>query len=103
VGHIKVLGGPYVARGPDVAQACFKESKKKSKSHVQQIKAINHAWKNIPFVSLICKCSNESRTFMPNKIDLITVIQKIVCKSQLQIFILTKLEKEEKDCPKNYL
>jgi hypothetical protein len=21
-GHIKVLGGPYVARGPDVAQAC---------------------------------------------------------------------------------
>ncbi len=24
VGHIKVLGGPYVARGPDVAQACSK-------------------------------------------------------------------------------
>ncbi len=22
-GHIKVLGGPYVARGPDVAQACY--------------------------------------------------------------------------------
>jgi hypothetical protein len=21
--HIKVLGGPHVARGPDVAQACF--------------------------------------------------------------------------------
>jgi len=21
-GHTKVLGGPYVARGPDVAQAC---------------------------------------------------------------------------------
>ncbi len=23
-GHIKVLGGPYVAHGPDVAQACSK-------------------------------------------------------------------------------
>ena len=23
-GHIKVLGGPHVARGPDVAQACLK-------------------------------------------------------------------------------
>ena len=21
-GHIKVLGGPHVARGPDIAQAC---------------------------------------------------------------------------------
>jgi len=24
-GHIKVLGGPYVARGPDVAQACLRQ------------------------------------------------------------------------------
>ena len=23
-GHIKVLGGPHVARGPDVAQVCHK-------------------------------------------------------------------------------
>jgi len=23
-GHIVVLGGPYVARGPDVAQACLR-------------------------------------------------------------------------------
>ena len=23
-GHIKVFGGPHVARGPDVAQACSK-------------------------------------------------------------------------------
>ncbi len=23
-GHIKALGGPYVARGPDVAQACYR-------------------------------------------------------------------------------
>jgi len=27
MGHIKVLSGPYVARGPDVAQACSAESK----------------------------------------------------------------------------
>jgi len=26
VGHIKVLGGPYVARGPDVAQVCSRPS-----------------------------------------------------------------------------
>ncbi len=26
-GHIKVLGGPYVARGPDVAQAWCRGSK----------------------------------------------------------------------------
>jgi hypothetical protein len=25
-GHIKVLGGPHVARGPDVAQACYRVS-----------------------------------------------------------------------------
>ncbi len=23
-GHIKVFGGPHVARGPDVAQACYR-------------------------------------------------------------------------------
>jgi len=23
-GHIKVLGGPHLARGPDVAQACLR-------------------------------------------------------------------------------
>ncbi len=26
-GHIKVLGGPHVARGPDVAQDCPRGSK----------------------------------------------------------------------------
>ncbi len=31
MGHIKVLGGPYVARGQDVAQAWSKEASKNSK------------------------------------------------------------------------
>jgi len=26
-GHLKVLGGPHVARGPDVAQACLRRKK----------------------------------------------------------------------------
>jgi len=25
-GHINVLGGPHVARGPDVAQACYNDT-----------------------------------------------------------------------------
>ncbi len=31
-GHIKVLGGPHVARGPDVAQAWSRGSMKNQKS-----------------------------------------------------------------------
>jgi len=29
-GHIKVLGGPYLARGPDVAQACTRATYSRS-------------------------------------------------------------------------
>jgi len=36
-GHSKVLGGPYVARGTDVAQACCKAVKKTTAKNVDEI------------------------------------------------------------------
>ena len=41
-GHIKVLGGPHVARGPDVAKACPSVLLKKSVAKLLICKMVNN-------------------------------------------------------------
>ncbi len=59
-GHIKVLGGPHVARGPDVAQAC---SRSLLEENLPRKTIARHAKAQVNRVGMHDRCAGRKRLF----------------------------------------